>query len=449
MKFKKTLTLTIAMATLSAMMISCNYFGSYPGFKKTKTGAYYKIYTNDNDDTTQVRNGSIVNLYLKYGLKDSTIFDSKEMQQPIVLPIIESQYEGDFYECMKLFKQGDSASFILKAGPLFTKTFGQPAVPEFLTEESDIYFDVKVKKVQTQEEINRETEIENMKLEQAEMSNLEEYIKANQISVQPTSTGIYFLETKKGSGKAPIENGYVRAHYTVNLLGGQKLFSTIERGEPVDFKYGSQFENKGFMEIIGMMREGGKANAIVPSAMAFGAQGAGGVVPPFSTLYYDVELIKIMTNEEFEAIRAKKQEQKKADDARKEAGESTSIQKYLKENKITPTTTLPNGLIYIDKQAGTGPKPLDGKKVKVHYTGKLLDGTKFDSSLDRGQPFEFTLGRKQVIEGWDAGIALMNEGGKATLIIPSKLAYGERGAGDVIPPFATLIFEVELIETEK
>jgi peptidylprolyl isomerase len=386
---------------------------------------------------------------LKYGLKDSTIFDSKEMQQPIVLPIIESQYEGDFYECMKLFKQGDSASFILKAGPLFTKTFGQPAVPEFLTEESDIYFDVKVKKVQTQEEINRETEIENMKLEQAEMSNLEEYIKANQISVQPTSTGIYFLETKKGSGKAPIENGYVRAHYTVNLLGGQKLFSTIERGEPVDFKYGSQFENKGFMEIIGMMREGGKANAIVPSAMAFGAQGAGGVVPPFSTLYYDVELIKIMTNEEFEAIRAKKQEQKKADDARKEAGESTSIQKYLKENKITPTTTLPNGLIYIDKQAGTGPKPLDGKKVKVHYTGKLLDGTKFDSSLDRGQPFEFTLGRKQVIEGWDAGIALMNEGGKATLIIPSKLAYGERGAGDVIPPFATLIFEVELIETEK
>jgi FKBP-type peptidyl-prolyl cis-trans isomerase len=87
--------------------------------------------------------------------------------------------------------------------------------------------------------------------------------------------------------------------------------------------------------------------------------------------------------------------------------------------------------------------------VKVHYTGKLLDGTIFDSSLDSGQPFEFTLGRRAVIEGWDLGIALMNEGGKATLIIPSKLAYKERGAGEVIPPFSPLVFEVELVEAEK
>jgi peptidylprolyl isomerase len=92
---------------------------------------------------------------------------------------------------------------------------------------------------------------------------------------------------------------------------------------------------------------------------------------------------------------------------------------------------------------------VEGKKVKVHYTGKLLDGTVFDSSIEKGQPYEFPIGRRAVIEGWDLGIALMNEGGKAILIIPSKLAYKDKGAGDVIPPFAPLVFDVELVEVEK
>jgi FKBP-type peptidyl-prolyl cis-trans isomerase len=449
MSLKKILTLTIVFAGISALMISCN-MGAYPGFKKTKTGVYYKIYKDDNNDTAQVRLGSILTLSLKYGLKDSSLFDSKNVERPIVLPVTEPQYEGDFYDCLKLLKQGDSATFVLKAGPLFTKTFGQPAVPEFLTDETDIYFDVKVKKVQTQEEIDKETEIKNMELEKEETAKLQQYITANNITATPSSTGVYYLETKKGTGKAAIQDGYVSAHYTVYLLGGNKLFSTVDRGEPVDFKLGSQFENKGFQEVIGLMREGGKANAIVPSAMAFGAQGAGSVVPPFSTLYYEIEMVKVLTNAEFEKKQADKTAKKDADNAQKERQESSSIQKYIKDNNITPTTTLPSGLIYVEKTAGTGQKAVAGKKVKVLYTGKLLDGTIFDSSEKQGgKPYEFVLGQQNVIEGWDIGLALMNEGGKATLIIPSKLAYKDRGAGNVIPPFAPLVFDVELVEVEK
>jgi len=449
MNIKKILTLTIVLVSISAMMISCNMFGSYPGFKKTKTGVYYKIYKDDNDDTTKVRLGSIVTLYLKYGLQDSILFDSKDVPQPIVLPVAESQYEGDFYECLKLLKQGDSATFILKAGPLFTKTFRQPAVPEFMTDESDIYFDVKVHKVQTQEDIDKETEIKNMQMEQEEMTKLQEYVRNNQITLQPTATGIYFLETKKGTGKSAVKDGYVSVNYTVSLLGGEKLFSTIERGEPVDFKFGSQFENQGFQEVVGMMREGGKANAIIPSSMAFGAQGAGSVVPPFSTLYYDIELVKIISNEEWERKQADKEAKKQADNAQKAKEETSLMQKYLKDNNITPTITLPSGLIYVEKQAGTGPKPINGKKVKVQYTGKLLNGTVFDSSVEKGQPYEFAIGTSAVIEGWDQGIALMSQGGKGLLIIPSKLAYKDRGAGDKIPPFSPLVFDVELVEVEK
>lgn len=99
-------------------------------------------------------------------------------------------------------------------------------------------------------------------------------------------------------------------------------------------------------------------------------------------------------------------------------------------------------------KVGTGAEAVPGKQIQVHYTGTLTDGKKFDSSVDRGQPFKFTLGAGQVIQGWEKGFAGMKEGGKRKLTIPSQLGYGDRGAGNVIPPNATLVFEVELIKVE-
>jgi len=107
--------------------------------------------------------------------------------------------------------------------------------------------------------------------------------------------------------------------------------------------------------------------------------------------------------------------------------------------------TTPSGLKYIDMEVGTGESPATGQGVKVHYTGTLEDGTKFDSSVDRNQPFSFTIGIGRVIPGWDEGVASMKVGGKRRLIIPSELGYGAQGAGGVIPPNATLIFDVELL----
>lgn len=129
------------------------------------------------------------------------------------------------------------------------------------------------------------------------------------------------------------------------------------------------------------------------------------------------------------------------------ANQEPETQAEGEEQTMDPVTTA-SGLQYQDLTVGSGAVAKAGDTVSVHYTGWLEDGTKFDSSLDRNQPFVFTLGTGGVIQGWDEGVAGMQEGGKRRLTIPPELAYGSRGAGGVIPPDATIIFEVELLDIQ-
>jgi len=119
-----------------------------------------------------------------------------------------------------------------------------------------------------------------------------------------------------------------------------------------------------------------------------------------------------------------------------------------KDKPEAKVTTTKSGLKYIDEKDGSGKEAKSGDAVEVHYTGWLKDGTKFDSSKDRGRPFTFQLGAGMVIKGWDEGVAGMKEGGKRKLIIPYELAYGERGRPPVIPPKSELTFEVELLKVK-
>ena len=157
-------------------------------------------------------------------------------------------------------------------------------------------------------------------------------------------------------------------------------------------------------------------------------------------VYFSIKLVGVKTLKQMQAEQSAKMiKLQNQEDKEREA--------YLAAKKITTKPTA-SGLIFISKKAGHGPHPQVGDKVSVHYTGYLLNGTKFDSSVDRGKPFEFTLGKHQVIAGWDEGIAKLRKGGKATLIIPSALGYGARNMGP-IPPFSTLVFDVELIDITK
>jgi len=242
-----------------------------------------------------------------------------------------------------------------------------------------------------------------------------------------TASGLWYVVTQEGTG-AKVEKGMsVSVHYKGMLANGTEFDNSYSRNEPIAFKIGVGQVIKGWDEGIMLMREGAKYILIIPSKLGYGANGAGGVIPPNSTLVFETELVSA-----------------KAADANLDfAQNAEEVLKRYPEAKSTPS-----GLWYVVKKEGTGDAAVSGKKVAVHYKGMLADGTVFDNSYDRGQPIEFVLGQGNVIPGWDEGIALMKTGAQYLLIIPSQLGYGPSGAGGAIPGDATLIFETELMSVK-
>jgi peptidylprolyl isomerase len=235
-----------------------------------------------------------------------------------------------------------------------------------------------------------------------------------------TDSGLQYTEITAGDGPAPQKGDVVAVHYRGTLEDGTEFDSSYERGQPIQFPLGQGAVIPGWDEGIALMNVGGKATLVIPPELAYGERGAGGVIPPDATLTFEVELIEIVPG---------------APEAPTEVDEGDYV-------------TTETGLKYYDLEVGDGPSPEEGQIASVHYTGWLEDGTKFDSSLDRGRPFSFPVGQGQVIAGWDEGVASMKVGGRRQLVIPAELGYGSRGAGDAIPPDATLIFEVELLAVQ-
>jgi FKBP-type peptidyl-prolyl cis-trans isomerase len=240
-----------------------------------------------------------------------------------------------------------------------------------------------------------------------------------------SSSGLEWWVIEKGTGKEvkPLPTDKVMVHYTGWLENGSKFDSSVDRGSPLTFALNRVIP--GWTEGVGQMCVGDKFKLRIPSELGYGSRG-GRTIPPNSTLIFDVELLDINPLNPYAKVPP--MEQLPGDAVTGDASSSDS------------------GLQWYDIVEGEGATPEGpASSVKVHYTGWLVDGTKFDSSVDRGEPITFPL--NGVIAGWTEGVGSMKVGGKRKLIIPATLGYGEAGAGGVIPGGATLIFDVQLIST--
>lgn len=238
---------------------------------------------------------------------------------------------------------------------------------------------------------------------------------ADGFTISPS--GLKYKIHQQGTGKKPKAGDRVEVHYTGKLTNDTVFDSSIPRGEPLPFYIGKNMVIKGWDEGISMLNEGGKAQLVIPPYLGYG-QRAMGKIPANSTLIFDVELVKVVPK----------------------------VTPVPFDTKGKDTIKLASGLKYIIVEEGKGRIPFSGANVTAHYTGYLEDGKIFDSSVERGQPFKFPVGKGKVIKAWDEAFSILKTGTKARLLVPSKLGYNERGFGKLIPPNSNLIFDIELIE---
>ncbi len=247
------------------------------------------------------------------------------------------------------------------------------------------------------------------------------------VNTAPALSALKIIDNVVGTGDEAQAGKIAVVHYSGWLydanaadLHGKAFDSSVNRG-PFSFPLGARRVIQGWDQGVVGMKVGGKRTLIIPSQMAYGERNVGnGLIPPNSDLIFDVELLEVVT----------------------------PAPRPVEEQVTAPVEK-------IDKKIGKGNEAVAGKKVTVHYTGWLRDakakdqhGKEFDSSRKR-EAFTFTLGAREVIPGWDQGVAGMKEGGKRTLIIPAVMAYGSRGVGNgLIPPNSDLVFDVELLKVK-
>ncbi len=279
--------------------------------------------------------------------------------------------------------------------------------------------------------------------------------------------GVYAkFYTHDDKGAKPKEGDLVRLVMSYKNSKDSVLFDskdpkfTRSQNNYIEFPLNKSTFHGSFEDAITMMSVGDSASFMISADSVYLKTFKQEKLPPFvmagSMLTFEAKLAKITSKEEVDAEKKKKTDERNAMLSERKSKEASEFAKYIADNKIS-TKATPTGLIYIEKTKGRGAKPNKGDNVKVKYTGRLLDGTVFDTSdkdvaqkaniFDEKRPYEpidIAIGVGQVIPGWDEAIMLMNPGTKAQLIVPSAIGYGEQGGGP-IPPYSTLVFDVELV----
>lgn len=283
---------------------------------------------------------------------------------------------------------------------------------------------------------NKEDNSEELKANEQRL--LAKYLTDHNITVQPTASGLYYVETDTGTGIQPVMGDMVLMNYNLKIVS-DKIVATSDKQTAIDnnilqqyYLYGpqkyilqeNQYE-KGLQEGLQMMKEGSKATLIIPSALSYGGLGMPWLgVSPYSTLIYEIELLRVIKNPD--------------------AFEREQIAAYLDTTSVAVADSTPDGLYHIVDKVGSGNLPTTGSIVKVNYTLYLIDGRKLAEN-DPDTPFSYTVGAPNYIEGWDKGIRLTQKGEKCRIIIPWYRAYGKSGF-QIIPPYSTLLYVIERVE---
>ncbi len=279
-------------------MISCKQ-EKFKGYKETDNNLYYKFFVkNDTSLMPQTGDGIAIQYIIKKQSNDSVIVNSKDVSRSgtgVVKMILQpSTFKGSLEDGITMMHVGDSASFIISADSFFLKTNQMNELPPYIRPGEYLNVIIKLADIKTKKELEenqKKQEEELERLKQEEITKLEQYLKENKITVEPTSSGLYYIELKKGKGDKIAVGSTVKIHYRGELVD-KTVFDSSEGKEPLEFTVGFGEVIKGWKEALQMMQKGTKAKIILPSSIAYGSQQAG-PIPPYSTLIFTLEVIEV------------------------------------------------------------------------------------------------------------------------------------------------------------
>lgn len=272
----------------AASLYSCT---SKDGYETDKSGLMYKMI--EDKEGTPAKEGDIITLSMVYKTsKDSVLFDTKKMGKPLEFILPPSSFMGSLEFGLAKLSAGDSAAFQVNADSLFEKTF-RAKRPDFVEENSKITFNVRMINVQSKEQFEK-AQAEKKNLQVATDDKLiTDYLTANGIKAVKNELGIYYSVSVPGKGNTPNTGDTISVNYTGKFLDGKVFDSSQNMGKPLEFPVGYGFVIKGWDEGLKMLKAGEKGTLFIPSGLAYGPTGAGGVIPPNAVLIFDVELLKV------------------------------------------------------------------------------------------------------------------------------------------------------------
>ncbi len=277
---------------LALILSACQPKSDFEGYKKSRKGFHYQLHTlGESDIKTEI------NDYITADITYSTLNDSVFFEGRRKIKLEKPVYPGAIEDCFLFLKKGESASFILQAGPFFKQTL-ETELPVFLTDEGNFKVEISVIDTQSEEEFNNEKQAFLNWIEDFgdyEKVILKQFIGQEKINVTPSPSGLIVLPIEKTNGQIVHVGDTITINYEGRFINGKYFDSTVRRKQPFQFVFGTEWQViKGIEEGLAKMREGEKAIFIMPSELAFGQEGSStGIIPPFTSLIYEVELVKV------------------------------------------------------------------------------------------------------------------------------------------------------------
>lgn len=415
----------------------------YKGFDRMDNGAYMRFHEvyKEND---MPKIGDYVIVDLKQSLGDSLFYSSEyEEDGSIEMELSESSFVGDMMAGLLNMHEDDSATLVFLVDSMCIKTLGMDAVPDFLTPGMPIYVDVRLLEIIPEEVIAAQRAHDMQMMRQNDEDRLAMYYSDEKNKI--TKDGLIILSVK-GKGRGAKDDEIMMINFNMVTLDGDTLLDFFDR-EPVAVRCGDMELGAGFAEAMRYVPEGGEAHFVIPSSLAFDSLGLENSVEPYTSFFLNVKNTKIFTQEDYEAEQMRLREAEEAENLKRLAEEPARIEKFVKEHNVNvaPSET---GVYYLEIVRGEGPVAENGDLVTINYNLYNIEDKLIETSYG-SEPLQFVYGSNEMVPGIEEALGNMRVGGKATIIVPSSMGFGDVAIDKELPAYSTVIFDLELVDVQK